>query len=301
MEKNPGFHYVYIPCDGSQIEERFFKGECQLESDGFQEEIKSHFAAGNAIVDQKMLKQQMTEHAQKMGQSIENMDDSVLQGLMNSTSIELFPALLPLADTKFRGITVYIDNKGVSKNLQRNDRLTGIIQSAGYRDQIFYGDAFISSMFDDQDAWYRIDFRKSEFTSDAEWIKMALRQTSNKQGPQQFSNLLKPGAGASSPAMQNLSIDGQGSNQDIETDTYIWRDVDKEEIEINFKAACTKQEVKVNFKIDHLTVALKGEKVFDEKLLFKVIPDECSWSVTDKKLCVTLMKSEERTWSSLTG
>ena len=56
MEKNPGFHYVYIPCDGSKIEERFFKGECQLESDGFQEEIKSHFAAGNAIVDHKMLK-----------------------------------------------------------------------------------------------------------------------------------------------------------------------------------------------------------------------------------------------------
>ena len=44
MEKNPGFHYVYIPCDGSKIEERFFEGECQLESDGFQEEIKSHFA-----------------------------------------------------------------------------------------------------------------------------------------------------------------------------------------------------------------------------------------------------------------
>ena len=312
MPNPQGFYYVYIPCeDGNEIEERFFEGTCELQDDTFQTKLKQHFAIGNDKIDRKMLKEQMEGHAQSVGQSIGNIDDDVLEGLMHSTAVEMFPVLLPLKDTNYRGITAYLDNKGISKNLKRNDRVTSLIKSAGYPDQVFHGDVFIGSMFDDQDAWYRIDFKKSELNMEANWIKMVQRQKKNTNAGESMSQLQQMMAGQQQGVdgkvqdmqkMQQL-MGGTTINESVaqegECENYKWRDVDNEEIEITFKTECNKKDVKVIFKTEKVIVSLRGETAFDEKLFSKITPDECSWSVSDKKLCVTLMKCEEKTWSSL--
>jgi hypothetical protein len=63
-----------------------------------------------------------------------------------------------------------VDDKGVSRNLPLNERVTSLIQTAGYDGQRFMGDAFFGKVFDDQDAWDRIDFGLNEFSSDAAWL-----------------------------------------------------------------------------------------------------------------------------------
>ena len=231
MATNRGFYYVYIPSDGSEIEERFFHGDSFQLAD-FEREIKRYFT-------RKMVKQQMTKPGTDqlivpgglLNPSGLTDLDSIADGLMNSVewnftrdsfpdTIEFFPVLLPTNKTRFMGITVYIDNKERqkhTKNLKRNNRLTELVQSAGYPDQIFHDDAFISSTFDDQHARMinYIDFRKKHFTKDAEWIKLARRQITHRQGPQKFSNRIPPFIGEQTSSLtvqtiQNVSIDRQG-------------------------------------------------------------------------------------------
>ena len=231
MATNRGFYYVYIPSDGSEIEERFFHGD-SFQIGALGREIKKYFS-------RKMLKQQMTKPG--TNQLIEPGGllnpsgltdlDSIADGLMNSVewnvtrdsfpdTIEFFPVLLPTNKTRFIGITVYIDNKERqkhTKNLKRNNRLTELIQSAGYPDQIFYDDAFISSTFDDQHSRMMnyIDFKKKHFTKDAKWIKLARWQITHKQDQKEFSNVIPQSIGEPTSTftvqtIQNVSIDGQG-------------------------------------------------------------------------------------------
>ena len=234
MATNRGFYYVYIPSDEGEIEERFFHGD-SFQLRDFEREIKKYFT-------RKMLKQQMTEPGSiqliapgGINNPLGLTDlDSIADELMNDVfwnctrdsfpdTIELFPVLLPTNKTRFMGITVYIDNKERqkhTKNLKRNNRLTELVQSAGYPDQIFYDDAFISSTFDDQHSRKinYIDFRKKHFTKDAKWIKLARWQITHKQGPQKFSDLIynqsqsigEPTSACIVQTIKNVSIDTQG-------------------------------------------------------------------------------------------
>merc|ERR1712232_1541128 len=87
-------------------------------------------------------------------------------------------------DTGYEGISVYLGDKGVAKNLEENPRMSGIVQAAGYPGQTFRGDCFVSRVFDNEepgvDIWKRISYMLSDCSTDAEWVQKCKKQRSNR-------------------------------------------------------------------------------------------------------------------------
>ena len=67
-------------------------------------------------------------------------------------NIELFSTISNIDNILFCSV-----QKGMSKKLPLNERAASLAQAAGYNETKFYGDAFIAKIFDDQDAWERIE------------------------------------------------------------------------------------------------------------------------------------------------
>lgn len=86
-----------------------------------------------------------------------------------------------------------------------------------------------------------------------------------------------------------------------DTQNYSWRDESSEEVEIKFKnlGTFTKKDVNITFKASSLKVSIKGTVVFDDMLYKAIAKEECSWSIIDSTLIITLMKREEASWSAL--
>lgn len=125
-----GFSYVFVPCDTTcAMEERWFPHQVSLESDEFVELLKTHFGAFKSdSPDVEMLKAQIKS---KNANALNNVSDEMMQRLAQMTTIDIFPVLLPLKDTNYKGVSIYVDDKGVSKNLPLNQRVTGLAVAAG--------------------------------------------------------------------------------------------------------------------------------------------------------------------------
>lgn len=315
-----GFQYVYIPQDPNQpMEERTYEGEVELGNDQFIESLKTHFQnATKQESDVDMLRQQMAQHAGKDAMS--KVSDDMMLAMAQMQTVDIFPVMLPLKETEFEGISVYVDDKGVSKGLQMNPRVTSLVQTAGYPDSRFFGDAFIAKIFDDQDDWRRLSITMSEISSEAAWVKKVQAQRKNKSsnnGMADFQKMMAaqqagaggpqivgmPNSGAGGPALgqqQPLPVITEEGNSG-DTEVYEWREENKEEMEIAFKEEVSdKKKVKVTFGVRKLTVKYGDKELFSGALKDAVETDESTWSIVDKtKLVVTLMKREAKLWSGV--
>lgn len=87
-----------------------------------------------------------------------------------------------------------------------------------------------------------------------------------------------------------------------ETAQYAWRQ-QGEDVEITFKKeglqAGDKKLVKVVFGRQKLKVEAKGEVLIDSALAGQVEVDDCTWTLSDGVLQVTMAKANEETWSNL--
>merc|ERR1712060_81668 len=87
-----------------------------------------------------------------------------------------------------------------------------------------------------------------------------------------------------------------------ETDAYKWRQT-ADEVEITFKRQGLQKSdvklVKVTFSRLRLKVEHKGEALIDEALSGATHADECTWTLSDGELQVTLAKEKEETWPEL--
>lgn len=312
-----GFTYVYIPQDPSQpMEERVYADDVELENDKFIERLKEHFATcSKQEADVAVLRKQIEAKTSK--EQMAKVTDEMMLMMGQMTTVEIFPVLLPVQTTGFEGVSVYVDDKGVSKNLSVNERASRLVQTAGYpADTRFFGDAFVAKVFDDQDAWRRMDMTMGEMNSDADWVKKTLHQRRNKPaGGNAMADLQKMMGGNT-----NAQVMGAGGNDDYirhaqqqalpaiteennsgSTDAYVWREENKEEVEITFKAEVTdKKKVKVDFRAKKLCVRYDGKELLNGSLKNGVETDECTWSIVNKKeLVVTLMKQDAALWGGL--
>ena len=125
-----GFSYVFVPCDATYpMEERRFPRKVSLEDDQFIEQLKAHFGAFKSDApDVELLKAQIKS---KNATALDNVSEDMMQKLASMTTIDIFPVLLPLKDTGYKGVSNYVDDKGVSKSLPLNERVTGLAIAAG--------------------------------------------------------------------------------------------------------------------------------------------------------------------------
>lgn len=296
-----GFKYVLVPASpNEEIQELEFEHDVvDLAQDKFRERVENYFRtlSLDQSVDKSMLVEQLQ---QRTGMDLSKHQGKDLDNLLNSTSVEIFPVLLPMKENDFMSISVYCDDKGVAKNLEENARMTGLIQACGYPQQSFRGDVFIGRVFDDtEDEWRRMDFSLKDMSADADWVMMSRKQREKKSSGDvaALANMV----GAKNPANINPSM-LQDAVPKGETEQYAWRQAD-EEVEITFKKdglqKGDKKAVKVTFGRNKLKVEAKGDVLIDAELFASTTPDESTWTLSDGVLQVTLTKAESATWSSL--
>ncbi|CAJ1394501.1 unnamed protein product [Effrenium voratum] len=300
-----GFKYVFIPASASDdMQELEYESDItSLEEDTFRTFVEKFFSAAGQSVDRSMLLQQLKE---RTGVDIQEkadkgeMPEDMLEKLLSSNSVEIFPVQLPTKDTSFHGVSVYLDDKGVAKNLEDNFRVSGLVQACGYPGQTFKGDVFLGRIFDDtEDEWRRLDFTLKDCCTDASWVEVTKMQRANrKQGDlQNMANSI----GMNNPARIEPSM-MQDAAPEGETADYSWKQ-SEDEVEVTFKKddlqKGDKRYVKVAFGRKRLKVEVKDQVIIDSPLAGNTTADECTWTLSDGVLQVTLAKADGETWPHL--
>jgi len=301
-----GFKYVLIPASANDAMQEFeYESDIvDLTKDTFREHVEKYFQNLGQSVDRSVLLGQLQERtgmdlAEK--QASGELSSSAMDKLLASTSVEIFPVLLPTKDTEFCAISFYCDDKSVAKCLEENSRASGLAQSCGYPGQTFRGDVFAGCVFDDtEDEWRRTDFTLKDCSTDSKWAALARKQRANRSSGDVASLAAK--MGVNNPAQINPGM-LQDSEPTGETDQYIWRQ-QGDDVEVTFKkeglVKGDKQQVKVTFARQSLKVVVKGDIVFDAKLCEPIHPDESTWTLSDGVLQVSLSKAEPNSWPALT-
>eukprot|EP00121_Abeoforma_whisleri_P016534 Awhi_evm1s15169 len=81
----------------------------------------------------------------------------------------------------FVGVSLYVDDKGVSKGSPSNRRATSLCAAVGLSLDV-RGDAFVARCYEDnKDEYRRIDFKLSECDSNAAWVQEAKLFNQKKQ------------------------------------------------------------------------------------------------------------------------
>jgi len=302
-----GFKYLFIPAStNDEIKELEYASDVlELEKDTFREFVEKYFSSAGQDVDRAVLMDQLKERTGvdiKEKQEKGEMSSAALDRLLTATSVEIFPVLLPTKDSGFEAISVYCDDKGVSKGLEENTRVSGLVQAAGYPGQTFKGDCFVGRVYDDnEEEWRRMDFTLKDCNTDAPWIVKTKKQRSNRSSSDMTNMASK--LGANNPAHINPSTLADAALKGGETAEYSWKQND-EEVEVTFKKEGLqkgdKKNVKVAFSSKRLKVEIKGEVIIDSALDGATTPDENTWTLSDGVLQVTLSKAEEgETWTEL--
>lgn len=299
-----GFKYVLIPasCNEPMQELEYDETIDDLAKDTFRDFLTSYFNSSSQEVDKSVLIKQLKD---KTGVDLQanksQMGEEAMNKLLASTSVEIFPVMLPTKDTGFEGFSAYCDDKGIAKNLEENPRASGVVQACGYPGQTFRGDVFMSRIFDDnEEQWRREDFTLKDCSTDAAWVKVTQKQRSNRASASDMSDLAAK-VGARNPARINpdmMQVDLPGG----ETDQYQWRQT-ATDVEITFKLGLQKgdtKQIKVNFLRQKLVVNVKGQVIFDSPLCHPISNDDSTWTLSDGVLEVSLSKGGDETWASLT-
>lgn len=300
-----GFKYVFVPADASAaMEELEYKASIEsLESDDFRGFIEKYFSGLGQSVDRGVLLKQLQDRTGvNLNEKANNgeMAQEALDKLLSTTSVEIFPVQLPTKESQFHSVSVYCDDKGIAKELPENARVSGIVQACGYAGQTFRGDCFIGRVFDDnEEVWRRIDFTLSDCSTDAVWVEATKKQRQNRSSSDLSSMASKMGVNNPAHINPGMLPDSQPKG---ETEQYRWQQME-DEVEITFKkegiSKDDKKSVKVVFGRQKLRVEVKGEVLLDGALCGTTTPDECTWTLADGVIQVTLSKAAEMTWPAL--
>ena len=283
------FKYIIIPASSAPYEQSH--AQVSLEDDGFVRMIKSAFITTEAQVDLPLLKRQIEANAKR------TIDESFLQSLTGTSSVDIVSLALPIKKSGFWAVSLYCDDKGISKGLPENIVANELAVRCGLTGQRFLGDVFISRVFDDgENDWFRADFGLEDLKEGAEWLDTARATNAGKKAPASLSSLAQQMTSSQQQqvvlAAENLEVDSRGRK--IE---FIDNGAD---VEIGLEApGATKKDVMVTFKVDAILVKVKHDVALQGTLFGKISPDECSWYLEGERLRITLEKQGGSKWSSL--
>jgi hypothetical protein len=316
------FKYVYIPADAScAMEELTMEIPEGKEMECLLDTLKEHFRSSSGTVgssaEQKAIfKKQLEEQSGKV------IDDSLMDIASRMQMVQPV-ALLPGGKaTDWEHINLYVDDRGISKGLPRNDRACGLANECGAPTDIV-GDAFIARILDDDDRFERHDFTLAEVSSGAPWVKRAFElNIKKKQNVGDVQEQLRA-MGAVNSAADSLNLQDAlpeptdpallGAVDHDMKHMYAWSQ-EGEDVVVTAQvpAETSKADVRCDIKRQsmHLEVATlpEGSRVVVDgalELCFEVTTDECSWSILKnkdgtKRIEVTLTKGKEMRWPCFT-
>jgi len=244
----------------------------------------------------EMLKKQMEQHAK---QELK-LDDNAMKHILEQSSCDIFPVQVPCKESGYFSVSLYCDDKGISKGLEENSRATGLVRACGYVDQTIRGDCFLSRIFDDEDAWFRCDFKLSDMGSDVPWVVQTREIRGKKGNAQSLSNLtanLAPNAQMIAPGLTD-----SGGPMEVDEEGFKWQQTD-EEVEITGRLpdGTSKRDIKVEFRAKICKVVVKGTLLFGGGLGGSVEADECTWTLDSDGegpyIQLTLPKDGDQRWA----
>jgi hypothetical protein len=315
------FKYVYIPCDADcPLEELTMEIPEGKEMEILLDTLKDHFRSASGTVgssaEQKAIfKKQLEDQSGKV------VDDRLMDIAARMQMVQPVALLPGGVATNWEHVNCYVDDRGISKGLARNDRACGLAAECGAPTDIV-GDAFLARILDDDDRFERHDFTLSEVSSSAPWVKRAFQlHLSKKQNIGNVQEQLRAMGGDMNAKADNLSLQEAlpepgpppGAIEHGVVHPYTWMQ-EGEDVVVTTQvpAETTKNDVKYDVKMQsmHLEVATmpEGGRVIVDgalELCFEVVPGECSWSILKnkdgtKRVEVTLTKGKEMRWPCFT-
>jgi len=132
-----------------------------------------------AKLRQDSLKQRAAQDGDANGgvADFEHVDESILDMATGMQLVETVPLLMANAGTEYEGISMYVDDSGLIKQLPVNMRATQIAHSVGNYAEV-RGDAFVARTVDHEaaDIFRRLDFSPADLSSSASWMTRARAQ-----------------------------------------------------------------------------------------------------------------------------
>ncbi|KAG2438451.1 hypothetical protein HYH02_010906 [Chlamydomonas schloesseri] len=200
--------YVYIPADVHEpIQEREIDVPEGREVECLLDELKDHFkAAGGTKTAAQREAQRQQLIAQVGAESAAKLSEQMLAAALDMQMVETLALLVNNRDSGFVGVNMYCDDQAQVKELPLNVRASNIADCCGKPMQV-NGDVFLARLFDNDDAFVRLDLPLAEVTSGAAWVAAAAAQAAKRlqQGDraadfmaqlQQQQQRQKAGAGA---------------------------------------------------------------------------------------------------------
>lgn len=177
--------FCRIPADPSEPVEELTFNEVPNDIGGFTKHINALYAQQGAKVDVEVLRQHVAAHASKGGSAPADVSSDMLNKLAQSQTVDIVPLMPAFSGNGWLGVNMYVDDKGIPKNLEINRRATEISSECGIPTEV-RGDAYISRLCDDQeDKFERQDLTMREISADAPWVKEARRYNEERasRGP----------------------------------------------------------------------------------------------------------------------
>ena len=164
----------------------------------FLDELKKHYRKQKRTkqgISQQMA--QITNELNKNNKNGKNVNlNSINPNILSQATsfemvgtIQLMPPLpsignkrQPFGSPLYRTVQMYLDDNGQFKNYERNIRAESITKTCNVqRLTAIMGDVFISTYYDDDENFRRLNFTLKECSSDSKWIKEAIRRNNFKQ------------------------------------------------------------------------------------------------------------------------
>jgi tetratricopeptide (TPR) repeat protein len=178
--------YVLIPADESDpIREFHLSVPAKLEDNlgALTKALNAYYAAqtgGFSPEQREALISTMRKQVAEKNKDSPPPDEAMLSQVALSQTVDIVQLLPPTAASDWMGVSMYVDDKGVAKELPTNRRASEVCTQCGLSVQVL-GDAFVARAWDDQEGFERKDFRPSDLSSDEAWVKAA-RQCNENRG-----------------------------------------------------------------------------------------------------------------------
>ena len=143
---------------------------------GLTEEQKRHFKEHVRMhLKHKNPKDNPDELLEPKDPKVADVSDAILR----TESVEIVTLLPPQSRFGYITVSMYIDDKGVARNLPHNHRATSLLETVSTRMGPILGDAFVARTYDnegDHGGFLRLDLGVQDISSSAGWIKVCQQQ-----------------------------------------------------------------------------------------------------------------------------
>ncbi|GMH95777.1 hypothetical protein TL16_g13230, partial [Triparma laevis f. inornata] len=266
--------------------------------------------------ERKAIAQQVREQAIKAGadaaQLMQVSDDALLT-LATNTTCEITALTVPYAKNANTAVSMYSDDKAKNKNLPFNKKATGLARACGHGQAELFGDAFVSRYYDDEaaDIWERKDFTVSDSLPNAAWCTLGGGGTGKGSGSSLSNLMSKMGNSGGQPqpntidmgksAQPALGVGEQTEVQQIKGEVggqqkYTWsQSADEVEIKLKVEKSTKSKYIKCKFTAKTIKVTIQGTTFLTGSLGGGIIIDDCTYTLAEGELCVTLGKRQGET------